>query len=180
VENGWDIRELAQRAGVSRTTLHHILSGATRRPHLATLGRLAAALGVEPAELGPRAGARRPPRPTAPPVALPLGEAAAGDFDRETNPAVCEVSRDQPGLFAGWSRDEWDELYSTFGVGGQLTSEGVTQCARAINARRETTRQLHVVLETHLAEVARQFVQTLYEMVRPSDGLEICPTPAAP
>lgn len=170
LEKGWDLRELARRAGVSRTTLHHLLSGATRRPHIATVSRLAAALGIR---------VDQPSRAAAvPPVGAPSRPALAGssdtrtDFDRRTNPAINEVCRTRPHLFGGWSGDEWDELYSTFGVGGNLSADGVVACAEAINDRRETTRKLHLVLETHLAGVAKGLVETLYGM--------ICPAPDAP
>ncbi|HUG90849.1 MAG TPA: helix-turn-helix transcriptional regulator [Planctomycetaceae bacterium] len=174
LENGWDLRELARRAGVSRTTLHHLLSGVTRRPHLATMGRLARALGLCAAGGGPPVRRAVPwnrgrPDPSATGGGHAGGDAGGATFDRTTNPAVEDASRAHPELFFGWMREEWDELYSTFGVGGNLSPEGVAECARAINDRRETTRQLHLVLETHLADVARQLVETLYQMVRSSE-----------
>ena len=175
LEQGCNLRELAQRAGVSRTTLHHLLCGVTRRPHVATIGRLARALGLGAEQLRPASAAPASARRVTGSGGAPnraearvedVGDCAA--FDRATNPAVHEVSRGEPELFAGWNRDEWDELYSTFGVGGHLSPEGVLECARAINERREATRQLQLVLETHLAEVARELVETLYRMVKDS------------
>ena len=176
LEKGWDLGELARRARVSRTTLHHQLSGTTQRPHLSTLSRIAGALGLE---LDPDTDNRSPagqPAQRATPRSgsdhAPLIRSAAR-FDRATNPAIEELLHTTPALFAGWSREEWDELYSTFGVGGNLTPEGAAECAQAINERRETTRQLHLVLETHLGDVARRMIETLYEMVRPcSAGMD--------
>lgn len=183
LEKGWDLGELARRARVSRTTLHHLLSGATQRPHLSTLSRIAAALGVE---LDPDATGRTPagqsPGGGAPRAGMgntPLLKSDAR-FDRATNPAIEELLHTTPGLFSEWSHEEWDELYSTFGVGGNLTPDGAADCAQAINDRRETTRQLHLILETHLADVARRMIETLYEMVRPySAGLDAVESPAA-
>ena len=183
LEKGWDLGELARRARVSRTTLHHLLSGATQRPHLSTLSRIAGALGL-PLDPDAAGGTTAGHSPGA--VALRAGTGNASliqsnvRFDRATNPAVEELRHTSPDLFAEWSREEWDELYSTFGVGGNLTPEGAADCAQAINDRRETTRQLHLVLETHLANVARRMIETLYEMVRPrSAGMNGVESPVA-
>lgn len=183
MERGWDLGELARRAGVSRTTLYQLDRQRIERPHAGTLGRIAAALGVAPAALwaddrdlpgDPDAAARV--RPSA---ELP----AAAMFDRATNPAVSAVAADQPALFEGWTPDEWTELYSTFGVGGELTPEGVIATAQAMNRKREVVQQLQLVLETHLADVAANMIATLYEMVQVApadrDGTGM-PRPAPP
>jgi transcriptional regulator with XRE-family HTH domain len=154
---GWDLRDLAEQAGISRTTLYHLLEGRTARPHGATLGRLAEAFDTSVEELL----ADLPPSHRS-------SEEAAARFDRATNPQVDEVARDRPGLFAAWSPDDWDELYSTFGAGGALTRHGVVAAAEAINRKREIIRRLHIVLETHLRVVAEELVDTLYRMVRPA------------
>jgi transcriptional regulator with XRE-family HTH domain len=173
LEKGWDLGELARRARVSRTTLHHLLSGTTQRPHLSTLSRIAGALGLElDPDTDNRSPAGRSARRATPGSGIdntPVFRSAAR-FDRATNPAIEELLHTSPDLFDEWSQEEWDELYSTFGVGGNLTPEGAADCAQAINDRRETTRQLHLVLETHLADVARRMIETLYEMVRPTSA----------
>ncbi|MBW3543758.1 MAG: helix-turn-helix domain-containing protein [Planctomycetes bacterium] len=158
LRTGWDAGELARRAGVSRTTVHHLRTGATRNPHLATLGRLAKAVGVSPCEFlavscGP---------------SLAFNDPGRSDFDRRTNPCVREVAGERPELFDGWGREDWDELYSSFGVGGRLSPAGVETAAISINRRRETVHRLQVVLETHLADVAAGLVEKLYELVCPA------------
>ena len=172
-QQGWDIGELARRAQVSRTTLYQLDRGRIRRPHAATLGRIAAALDLSPDDLfrangnEPADGRERD------------GRAAERAFDRLTNPVVADVLDQRPELFENWSADEWDELYSTFGTGGQLSPDGVVQAAEAIARKRETVQQLHVLLETHLGDVAANMIATLYRMVRPQsqaqprDGQEI-------
>lgn len=160
-QQGWDIGELARRAQVSRTTLYQLDRGRIRRPHAATLGRIAAALGLSLADLLRPAG----PEPA---NGRELDRRAAERaFDRLTNPVVADVLDQRPELFENWSADEWDELYSTFGTGGQLTPDGVVQAAEAIARKRETVQQLHVLLETHLGDVAAKMIATLYQMVRP-------------
>jgi transcriptional regulator with XRE-family HTH domain len=173
VRRGWDVGELACRAGVSRTTLYHLAHGHTDRPRASTLKRIAAALGIDTDTL-----VGRPTDPESPryPVSSRNRVSdrarwdAAAAFDRATNTAVAEVMHDRPDLFAGWSADDVDELYSLFGVGGQLTPRGVACAAEAINAKRETIHKLHVVLDTHLRERAVDLIDLLYEMVQARGG----------
>ena len=168
-----DASELARRASVSRTTLHNLQNGATRRPRAATLVRIAEALDLPPETLTDSLGDN-------PPVnAWGANSAAALQFDRDTNRCVKEVYGRRPRLFAGWTDDEWNELYSTFGTGGQLAPQGVEAMAEKINARRETVRQLHVLMETHLADVATDLIDTLYRQVRPQSNLAATPELAA-
>lgn len=150
-QRGWTREELAQRADVSRTTLHHLERGATTRPRADTLARLATALGLVPAELHALVDSSP--------------ESGAEAFDRQTNSAIQEVFDASPGLFSGWSREDWDELCSTFGTGGRLNEEGIRSEAERINRRRETIDRLRLVMETHLADVAERMVDTLYDMV---------------
>ncbi len=155
---GWDMQELARRAGISRTTLYHLLEGRTGRPRGSTLNSIAESLQIDVAELLHPQGPRSVP-------------SAARRFDRQTNPQVDLVARERPGLFTGWDESDWDELYSTFGTGGALTREGVIAAAEGINRRRETIRRLQIVLDTHLRVVAEELVDTLYRMVRPQSNL---------
>jgi transcriptional regulator with XRE-family HTH domain len=155
LQRGWDLSELARRAEVSRTTLYHLEKGHTRRIRSSTVKTIADAfeMSVESLVSSHRAAGTR------------QGSEAAA-FDRATNPAVADVVKERPAVFAGWSPDEWDELYSQFGVGGPLTPLGVLSAAEAINQKRETIRQLHVVLDTHLRDVARAMIETFYKMVQ--------------
>ena len=173
MKRGWALGELARRAAVSRTTLYQLDRQRIRRPHSGTLGRIAAALSVPPAMLWSEDAELRDER-NGPRVCEEASDSLA--FDRATNPAVAAVAAEHPELFAGWTGDEWSELYSTFGVGGELTPEGVVATAEAMNRKRQVVRQLQVVLETHLAEVAANMIAALYAMVRvspsPPDGPE--------
>lgn len=47
------------------------------------------------------------------------------------------------------------------------------ESAGEINQARETRRQLNIVLETHLKEVATQMVESLYRMVVPEGNLAV-------
>jgi hypothetical protein len=101
-------------------------------------------------------------------------------FDRATNNEISEVRHECPELFSGWTDEDWDELYSTFGEGGSLNQEGVVEFAQKINRKRETLHKLQVVLETHLCPVAVNLIETLYEMVRIQSNPAESEDPAAP
>ncbi len=156
---GWDLGELAEKAGISRTTLYHLLEGHTDKPRLATLNRLAESLGIEVDEL-----LAEPPSSNGGVSTTP--EVITNDFDAATNPAVSQVASERPDLFRDWEADDWIELRSMFGVGGGLNPGGVVRAAEGINRRRDAVRKLRIVLETHLSDVAIGLVDTLYEMVR--------------
>jgi len=87
------------------------------------------------------------------------------EFDRATNPIVAHVADKEPAIFAGWTARDWDALYSTFVTGGALNENGVRAYAAKINRHRETLHRLHILLETHLADVATDLVDSLYRQV---------------
>ena len=161
---GWNLGELARNAGISRTALYMLERGKTRNPHGSTLRKIARALEVTPEQLW-QDFATTPNRQSVIRVARDKSDAELQrHFDRSTNPAVAEMAQQAPELFVGWSSQEWDELYSTFGTGGPLTPDGVEETANQINRKRETIQQLHVILETHLSEVAVKLIETLFQM----------------
>lgn len=164
MERGWDEVELARRADVSRTTLYNLRQGNCRRPRITTLTSLADAfeMPLERFLWG---------EPFSTSIETRSFNDGANRFNRRTNKEVQAVHEEHPHLFQHWTDREWDELYSTFGVGGALSPEGVLENARDINQSRETRRQLNVVLETHLKEVATQMVESLYRMVVPEGNL---------
>lgn len=166
VRRGLELQELAEQAGISRTTLYHLEHGHTERVRAKTLQKIASALGLSVEALFAPVG-------TAATEAGPDGSelAAARRFDRATNPIVSEVMQNQPRLFSGWSEADVDELFSTFGTGGPLSARGVVNAAEAINRKRDALHKLHVVLETHLREDAFSMIDMLYRLVqRPPDA----------
>ncbi len=118
---------------------------ARNQPHARTLHKLAAGLGVSVDELF-----------------RPVGQAPARRFDRVTNTLVKNVVAAHADRFADWSEGDFDELYSRFGTGGQLTEAGVLAAAEATNAKREVFRRIGVILETSEAELLTNFVELLY------------------
>lgn len=183
LQRGWTQQQLADRADLSRVTVHHLELGTTRHPRAATLNKVAAALEMPLEELCPESlpplGATGSASATLRPAGLAAPTAASRAFDRATNRAVTALCNEQPQLFNGWTPEEWDELYSTFGAGGSLTPDGVKETAEWMNQRRETLRKLQIVLETHLGETAVRLIESLYESVRPADNLADTPQLAA-
>jgi transcriptional regulator with XRE-family HTH domain len=154
LRKGLNQSELAEQAGVSRTTLHQLERGAVQEPRAKTLSRIAAALDLPPESLAP-------------------SDAAA--FDRGTNPAVAAARADDPQRLP---EAAWADLAGTFGVGGALTSDGVEQLAARSVEDAAILHRLRVVLQTHLREPARRVVEALYQSVQVLP--EAIPSPPSP
>jgi transcriptional regulator with XRE-family HTH domain len=169
MKRGWDIVELERRSAVGRTTLYHLEKGHTQRVRSSTIAAIARAFGLDVAELL---------APAEPSTSRSSERQRSAEFDRATNPAVAEVARERPEVFEGWTAEDWEEINSQFGVGGQLTPLGALKSAEAINEKRETLRQLQVVLETHLRDVAREVIETFYRMVQATSATPT-PTPTS-
>ena len=147
-EQGLSQRDVALLTGLSPRTVQGVVDESAR-PHPRTLQKLAAGLGVSVVDL----------------FTDPAASAAA-DFDRRTNPAVAEVVASRPELFENWTPTEFEELFSRFGVGGELTEAGAVAAAAAINARRELLQQVTLLLETEQADLLRDFVAMLARRVQ--------------
>jgi hypothetical protein len=78
---------------------------------------------------------------------------------------VSDIVKANRSTFSNWSEADFDELYSRFGTGGQLTEDGVLQVAHAMNTKRDVWRQVSVILESGEAELLSQFVGVLYGRV---------------
>ena len=83
-------------------------------------------------------------------------------FDRHTNPVVDEVVAAHPQLFHGWTSAEFDELYSRFGTGGALTTEGALAVAGKMNERRDVLAKVTLLMETSEAELLQTMIDALY------------------
>ena len=128
-------------------TLRSLARGVTH-PHARTLHKLAHGLGVSIDELF-----------------QPVARTAPRQFDRATNSLVESCVAQHAKLFRNWSQVDFDELYSRFGTGGQLTEEGVLAAAQATNIKRDLWRQVSVILESGEADLLSQFVGVLYGRV---------------
>lgn len=132
-------------------TIRSILRGGNR-PHARTLHKLASGLGVEVDELF-----------------VPPAELAARKFDRVCNPVVDQLVGQHPGVFAGWREDDFDELSSRFGTGGELSETGALAAAQAMNDKRAVLHQVAVILETHEASLLSSLVETIFERISVQD-----------
>ncbi len=174
LQRGWNVEELARRAGVSRTTMYLLEKGITSAPRAKTLQQIARTLDVPVEELAPE-WTHSPDEEKDFPHAEPVGRTYERVLNRSLKRIVEDVYDRIPRLFSGWSQTDWDELYSTFGVGGALTTAGVQNAVEKINRRRDVSHQLQVVLETEHAETAVRLIQALYQL-----ALTAPPSPSAP
>jgi transcriptional regulator with XRE-family HTH domain len=142
--HGLTFDEVVRTSGLDERTVRGLARGANN-PHARTLNKLAHGLGVEVDELF------RPP-----------GRPAQQRFDRATNTLVESVVASRGDIFERWSDADFDELYSRFGTGGQLTEAGILAAAEAMNAKRELWRQISIILETGESALLVEFVQLLY------------------
>lgn len=151
-QTGLTQAELAARAEIDLRTIVSILQGnVTPRPR--TLHQLAAGLDVPVEELFQN------------PATL-----AHRLFDRWTNPVVEELTHSRPDLFECWSAHDFDQLYSQFGEGGELTEDGALALVTRMNEQRELHRKVAIVLESHERELLKELVETLFRRVVISDG----------
>ncbi|MCA9103202.1 MAG: helix-turn-helix transcriptional regulator [Planctomycetales bacterium] len=146
--DGLTVAELSRRTGLAQRTLKDVLAGGRRRPHARTLHRLASGLNVSVEDL-----------------LCENVSTQAGRFDRQTNPLVEELIAAEPHWFAGWTEDDFDELYSRFGTGGAQTIDGVRQAAQRMLLHRDVHERVAVVLESSLSDVLVGIVNSLHDKV---------------
>ena len=144
---GLTLEQVVDCSGLDERTVKAIARGITT-PHARTLHKLAAGLGVSTDELfqDPSLLAYR-------------------SFDHETNPMVEQVVCDHPELFAGWTQRDFDELYSRFGDGGAVTTQGAITMVEAMNRKREVHNKVALVLESSEGDLLADFVELLYQRV---------------
>ena len=142
--DGLTFDELVEASGLDERTVRALARG-TNNPHARTLHKLARGLGTSIDEFF------RPPERLAP-----------RRFDRATNSLVEVVVATHAEIFSNWSESDFDELYSRFGTGGQLSEAGVLAAAETMNVKRDIWRQIGVILESGEAELLSNFVELLY------------------
>jgi transcriptional regulator with XRE-family HTH domain len=142
--DGLTFEEVVAASGLDERTLRALARG-TSNPHARTLHKLACGLGVSIDEFF------RPP-----------GRIAPRQFDRATNTLVEGVVATHAEIFSHWSEADFDELYSRFGTGGQMTEAGILVAADVMNAKRDVWRRVSVILESGEAELLADFVELLY------------------
>ena len=163
LQRGWNVEELARRAGVSRTTMYLLEKGITATPRAKTLQQIARTLDVPVEELAPEWTHLSDDRNETGNIRSPERTYERA-INRSLNSVVENIYDSHPQLFLNWSPTDWDELYGTFGVGGALTPAGVLDSAEKINRRKTVAHQLQVVLETEHAETAVRLIQALYQL----------------
>lgn len=135
---------VVQASGLDERTVRGLVRG-TNKPHARTLHKLAGGLRVSIDELF-----------------CSIGRSPERRFDRATNTLVEGVVSTHADVFSKWCDADFDELYSRFGTGGQMTEAGVLAVAEAMNAKRALLRRIGVILESGEAELLSEFVELLY------------------
>lgn len=141
------LQEVVDATGLDERTVRSMLHGDTR-PHARTLHKLAEGLGIDTDELF-----------------VDPYRTSHWAFDKATNPQVALVVESHPELFIDWTDTDFAELYSRMAVGGELTEEGALVAAAAMNTRRDLLYQVSVILETHQADILREFIGVLFRKV---------------
>jgi transcriptional regulator with XRE-family HTH domain len=142
--DGLTFDDVVAASKLDERTLRSVARGRTN-PHARTLHKLAQGLGVSIDELF-----RSP------------GQASPRKFDRATNSLVQDVVTRHLSTFENWSDADFDELFSRFGTGGQLTETGVLDAAESMNLKRDVMRRVNVVLESGEAALLTEFIEMLY------------------
>src|SRR5262249_46903115 len=133
------LEEVVAATELDERTLRSLARGVSH-PHSRTLHKLTSGLGISIDELF-----------------QPVAHIAPRRFDRATNSLVDDCVAAHAKLFRNWSQADFDELYSSFGTGGQLTEEGVLVTAHVTNQKRNLWRQMSVILETSEAPLLPPF-----------------------
>lgn len=174
LRKGWNLSVLASKAGVSRTTLFQMERGAVPSPRAATLHRLAVALEIPVAQLNPQ---EQSPAEWRSNGLMPPELSTKTELDRRVNPYVDVLVQQFPQVFAGFTPDDWGELYNSFGNAAAMNEENLLQAATNIAHKRETLRRLSMLLETHLAAAAAAMINGLFDLAHLSHASE-SPLPA--
>ncbi len=140
--------EVVEASGLDGRTIRGIARG-EKKPHAKTMHRLAEAFGVSADELYADAATF-----------------AAARFDEATNPLVGQVAESHPEVFEGWSSQDFAELYSRFGRGGEFTEEGALEAAHRMNQKRQVLSQVRVVLESAEGPLLAEFVELLFKRMQ--------------
>lgn len=140
--------DVIESTGIDERTLRNIMKKRAQ-PHARTVKKIADGLGVELDELYK-------------PVDF---TSSANAFDEATNTLVSIVVERNPEIFEDWTYHDFEEIYSTFGTGGQLTETGILATARSMNTIRELKHMFAVVMQSSDAELLAVVVREMYRRV---------------
>ena len=167
-ERGWNQEDFARITGLNRQTIRQILvhTDAGRRLRNATVAACANALGLSVSELRTLPLERLLPRMT--------NRQPAGDddtrsrlYEQATQPELRAWLERNPERARQLGEDEMDELLSSQGTGGPLTSFGVEHFVAQIERKRRLIEQLHAIAGTEYVDLLEKLMGLLYEKVQP-------------
>ncbi len=166
-ERGWNQEDFARIAQINRHTVREIIKhGQGRRLRNATVKQCAEALGLEVNELrelplerllARMHGLRHPPDE----AALQLLQ------EKATQPELAAWVQSQPDRAAQLTGEEAEELISIQGPNGPLARIGVEKYVELIERKRRLLEQAGVIAGSDYLCLLEQFINLLYEKVRP-------------
>jgi transcriptional regulator with XRE-family HTH domain len=169
-ERGWNQEDFARIAKLNRHTVREILKhGEGRRLRNATVKQCAEALGLEVSELRNIALDRLLPRMRCQRHA-PDEEALQFLQEKASQPELASWIQRYPERAAQLTSGEAEELIGIQGPNGPLARIGVDQYIELIERKRRLLQYVGVVAGTEYLCLLEQFVNLLYEKVRPSQG----------
>lgn len=147
IAKGWTLEVLAEKAELNVKTILALKKG-RKKPHPETVAKLATAFEVPIGEL--------------------LDEKLSDEelFDRKSNPEAAAFVDANPRLFKGWTRAEFAEFFSRFGVGGGQTDEGARAAALHMNDRRKVLANVAFLLETPSGDMLRSMIEQMVKRER--------------
>jgi transcriptional regulator with XRE-family HTH domain len=169
-ERGWNQEDFARIAKLNRHTVREILKhGEGRRLRNATVKQCADALGLEVSELRSITLERLLPRMHCQRHA-PDEEVLQLLQEKASQPELASWVQRYPERAAQLSAGEAEELIGIQGPNGPLARIGVDQYIELIERKRRLLQYVGVVAGTEYLCLLEQFVNLLYEKVRPSQG----------
>ncbi len=166
-ERGWNQEDFAHIAGLNRHTVREIIkNGESRRLRNATVKQCAEALGLEVNELREFPLDRLLPRMHH--LGQPPNEAALKHLqDKASQPELVHWIAQHPDRAAQLTAEEAEELISIQGPNGPLARIGVEKYVELIERKRRLLVQAGVIAGTDYLCLLEQFINLLYEKVRP-------------
>jgi transcriptional regulator with XRE-family HTH domain len=169
-ERGWNQEDFARIAQLNRQTVRQILQAApTRKLRNATISACARALGLTVSELRDLPLVRLLPRMHGHPPG-PDDDLLKHLHERAAQPELVAWLERNPDRVRRFSAADVADLLEHQGPDGALAKLGVERYVEILERRRDLLRKVEAIAGSEYLGFLEQFVDLLYEKVRPADG----------
>jgi len=169
-ERGWNQEDFARIAQLNRHTVREIIkNGQGRRLRNATVKQCAEALGLEVNELREFNLDRLLPRMHGQHIQTDA-EALKLLQEKATQPELACWIQHNPDRAALLSTEEAEEIIAIQGPNGPLARIGIEKYVELIERKRRLIQQVGVIAGTEYLCLLEQFVNLVYDKIRPSAG----------